>query len=223
MRTITGYAGTCSGPSLGTNPPPIIYVTVDGHTETIKGPSQDTAFSITINRCSATRVPVTIVAVDPNTGDSSTQSLTPGDTSIFMADTGTLNLPNELYACKQDQWIVASVSSVYSKPDPITYTPLGFGGYDPSWPFRNISVGVATSIMGAGNYAINSFFGGLSSSPVYTGGHFGGTVTVSSFGPIGGYIIGTFTVRTQMTSYMPDTLQSPLTTVTGYFQVKRTQ
>jgi hypothetical protein len=226
------YKLTIKGNALGCEvgydqyDPTTIHVIVDGQTYTQVDTAVDGSFSMVINRCSKDKVPVKIYAIDRVSGDSSTQSQPYADSSTFMADTGTLVI-HFLEACKEDQWINASnFVGVVSKPDNLSYSPTGFSGFNPYDPFMAIYFSLATPMTGTGNYAVSSFEASVSSSPVYMAGTLGGTppagtVTVTSFGPVGGYVIGTFSVPAHPGYGVTD--PAAIWTITGSFQLIRTQ
>ena len=214
--TVTGTAQTCSDILKSGS----VSIQLDGNT--YKGTVTNGNFSVTVPRCSFAQTQVKVIVTDPATGYSSDQ--TPYDSTNYLADTGILAIALPLDACKQDQWITSSASrGVYSLPDAISYTSTSIGGsgINNVSPFINIYIQVATPFNGPGNYAITQFAASQSSSPVYIGGKYGGTVTVTSFGSVGGYVTGTYTVQTHDGTV--DTSTTDLYTVTGDFQVKRTQ
>ncbi len=130
--------------------------------------------------------------------------------------------------CRQDQWIFTSESTgIVSSPDHISYSPTSFGGSGKFDYFEDVEIKVATPFTGTGFYPITYYFSSNSSSPVYMAGLFdgtsalGGTVKVASFGQVGGYMSGTFSVPCHTT--YGDTAAADQIEMTGYFQVKRTQ
>ena len=217
--TVNGYAGDCDGqPVNGT-----VSIQLDGSSYT--GKIAKGAYSVTITRCSVTPTPIKVTVQDTATRISSTQDVQ-NDSSSHLVDTGTFTM-DTLTACALDQWFVilgagggvgvgSPANGTITYTANATQTKIDADGYaDES---ASLSFG---PISAAGTYPIGFVDEDISHD--VTGGS-NGTVTVTSYGPVGGYVTGTFSAQIRHYDggfYYGDT--TTLYPATGSFQVKRTQ
>ena len=104
----------------------------------------------------------------------------------------------------------------------LTDTTLDADSKDPS--FEGMYLKVATRITGPGTYNVTDFTARVSSSPEYMAGTYAevppaGTVTIDEFGPVGGFVIGRFSVPTHTSAL--DTSAASAYNFSGSFLVRR--
>jgi hypothetical protein len=212
--TISGTIDGCDGGLVNTGQ---VNITVDSLTYQV--PLSNGSFNQLISRKSTGPTVVRVYMVD-----SFLATYNDLDTTI-TADTGSVNF-GTLYACGgYDQWFTIVISNY--GPNLTLGTPFSTITYDTgtivaqeneSTPGGGISMGTIT---GTGTYPVTQVLAHQSNSENYQGNNTGGTVTITSFGPVGGYITGTFTSPIYYVEGDPSSY--PLRSCYGNFRVRRSQ
>jgi hypothetical protein len=203
--TLTGTVVNCSN-----NPVDSGYVSVVLDGLNYRAAVANGAFTLPINRCYLSTDPVQLLAVDLSDNQQST-------VKTISADTGTVNV-GQLTACAAvdtNQYIDYTVAgNSYNFSSQSSTIGYGYNSYDNTVTLSdyvsntsNIFLTIA-NLTSAGSYTdsvylVNGYYGPI-------------TYTVTTFGPIGSYIQGTFTGP--VTSW-----NQGQSTLTGSFYVRRTQ
>lgn len=209
--TLTGTVVNCSN-----NPVDSGYVSVLLDGLDYRAAVTNGAFTLPISRCFLSTDPVQLLAVDLSDNQQS-------NVTTISADTGTVNV-GQLTACSvvdTNQYINFTVGgnsyNIVTPANTISYSSLTFNDVTYASLFgTNPNAGMTLTITGltaTGTYtdSINFVAGGTG----YTGFI---TYTVTSYGPVGSYVQGTFTGPVATETY-----PQQQSTLAGSFYVQRTQ
>ncbi len=214
ILTLTGTAVDC-----GNNPVANGFVNayVEGlnyRTAVLNG-----QFTLILNRCSAETASMLVTAGDYGTNQQ-------GNSTAFTATNGSLDL-GQLSACGQtlDQWVNIHFNGVnYSigvPSDSISYGGQGsyfqFSAYSnpQNNSFLSLSMWISP-LSGAGTVAVNGFFMAAGSSLYKSSINTPLQCTVSTYGNINEFVLGT------LSGSIRDTITNVDYSMTGSFKVKRT-
>jgi len=206
--TVSGTVADCGGSLVDKG-----YVTILADGISHKVSFDKGTFTATIYRHDTAAVPVKITPFDLKTKIA-------GVAVTLTADTGVLDA-GWLQACQYDQQVTYAWSVDYSPIDQITYSSnngtLIHGQRAYSFgPDIYIHMPLLT---GTGPYTMDSLYVYINSAEGYKG--YGLSCTITAFGPVGGYIRGTYTGITRLNNGSYDT--NPPNAISGSFVVKRTQ
>jgi len=179
------------------------------------------AFTLPVNRCFSTAVPVVLTGVDAGASQQSSKTIT--------ASTGTVDA-GQLSACGVStvQFINFDLDggsySIAAPPDSVSYSYYAYRNYynvnayaasAGNYPQLNFRLPAMT---GPGNYSIDSMFVTTKVNSSYYQ-HEAISCSVTSFGVVGEFIEGNFS-GTIYTDYSANTNPKP---ITGSFRIRRTQ
>lgn len=207
--TLSGTVVDCSDNPVDSG---YVNVTVDGlvyRATVAKG-----AFTIPVNRCFSTTVPVTLLAVDLTA-----QQVGPDTTineSIGKVDVGQLSACGNPFTQYFNLTINGVGYSITTPPNSnsFSYTAYNIVGDIGTGQSQSISLYTQATLTGAGTYQSNLVLFWPNTNYSYINAV---QTSVTAFGAVGGYISG------QLSGTMMDTVKHQSYPVTGTFKVQRTQ